>query len=229
MIGINGNKNWLPHHSDGVPAGGGDQFDSSSLRNRLEAWVLTVFKEHFPRLGPLRRVVARPIKSAGRAAFGDTNRGRVRSGNWWGNDTIWRTCLDLMRANLYADREGRMCPVPQRGHLAIVDGIVGGEGNGPLAPTDRPCGLLVAGENPAAVDAVCTRLVGFDVRRVPIVLRAFGPHRYPLAAFPPEAIECVSAEPRYACRLGDLPPDFPFQPHFGWTGHIEIPADPEAL
>lgn len=222
MIGINGNKNWLPHHSEGVPARGGDQFDSSSLRNRLEHAALVVFKEHFPKLGPLRRVVARPVKAAGRAAFGDTNRGRVRSGNWWGNDTIWRTCLDLMRANLYADRDGRLRPTPQRSYLSLVDGIVGGEGNGPLAPSDRPCGLLLAGENPAAVDAVCAKLVGFDIRKMPIVIRAFELHRYPLASFAPDAIECIGSPSRYTGSFADLPSDFPLEPHFGWTGHIEM-------
>jgi uncharacterized protein (DUF362 family) len=222
MIGINGHKNWLPHHSEGTPRDGGDQFDSSSLKNRLEYAAVQAFKEHFPRLGPLRKMVAAPVKSAGRAAFGDTNKGRVRSGNWWGNDTIWRTCLDLMRANLYADRDGRMRETPQRGHLSIVDGVVGGEGNGPLAPVDHPCGLLIAGENPAAVDAVCTRVMGFDIERIPIVVRAFDTHRYPLATFRSEEVECVSAIPRYACAYTDLPPDFPFEPHFGWTGHIEL-------
>jgi hypothetical protein len=222
LIGINGNKNWLPHHSEGVPAAGGDQFDSSSLRNRLEHAALGAFKEHFPKLGPLRRVVARPVKAAGRAAFGDTNRGRVRSGNWWGNDTIWRTCLDLMRANLYADRDGRLRSTPQRAYLSLVDGIVGGEGNGPLAPRDRPAGLLVAGENPAAVDAVCARLVGFDIEKIPIVRRAFGPHAYPIASFAPEEIVCAGSPSRYSGPFEAIPSDFPFEPHFGWIGHIEL-------
>ncbi len=224
MIGINGNKNWLPHHSEGVPAAGGDQFDTSSVRNRLEYATLVLFKAHFEKLGPLRRIVARPVKAAGRAAFGDTNRGRVRSGNWWGNDTIWRTCLDLMRANLYADRDGRLQETPQRGYLSIVDGIVAGEGNGPLAPEDRPCGLLVGGENPAAVDAVCARLVGFDIEKLPIVIRAFGEHRYPLAAFAPSAIECSGSPARYTGAYHDLPGDFPLAPHFGWVGHVELAA-----
>ena len=28
FVGINGDKNWLPHHTEGVPANGGDEFPS---------------------------------------------------------------------------------------------------------------------------------------------------------------------------------------------------------
>ena len=70
LVGINGNKNWLPHHREGVPANGGDQFASSGLSERLEWMLGSVFKKHFPKLGRLRRLVGGPAKAMGRAAFG---------------------------------------------------------------------------------------------------------------------------------------------------------------
>ncbi len=36
MVGINANKNWLPHHTEGTPSDGGDQFPVYSLKSRVE-------------------------------------------------------------------------------------------------------------------------------------------------------------------------------------------------
>jgi len=49
---------------------------------------------------------------------------------------------------------------PQRRLLHIVDGIVAGEGEGPLSPDPKACGLLVAGEAAPVVDAACAALMG---------------------------------------------------------------------
>ncbi|MDF1566144.1 MAG: DUF362 domain-containing protein [Deltaproteobacteria bacterium] len=51
--------------------------------------------------------------------------------------------------------------------LAIVDGIVGMEGDGPLAGDPKPAGLLVVGSDLRAVDATCARIMGVDPLRVP--------------------------------------------------------------
>jgi uncharacterized protein (DUF362 family) len=50
--------------------------------------------------------------------------------------------------------------------FAIVDGIVGMEGNGPIQGTPKPAGLIVAGRDMAAVDSTCCRLMGIDPLRV---------------------------------------------------------------
>lgn len=227
MIGINGNKNWLPHHTEGVPPEGGDQFDSDTAKNRLEHKLVKAFKDYFPLLGPARRLVAKPVKSLGKKVFGDTNAGRIRSGNWWGNDTIWRTCLDLKRILLYADKEGHMTDRIQRRYLTIIDGIIGGEGNGPLAPSDKPCGLLIASENPVVADTVATHVMGFDWRLVPIIRNAFSSSlRWPLTQVRPEEILCISNCPTWEGVIGTIPWDrFLFEPHFGWVGHIRY-GDP---
>jgi uncharacterized protein (DUF362 family) len=49
-----------------------------------------------------------------------------------------------------------------RPQYAIVDGIVGMEGDGPLLGTAVPSGLLVGGQDLVAVDATCARLMGHD-------------------------------------------------------------------
>ena len=44
-------------------------------------------------------------------------------------------------------------------HFAIVDGIIGMEGNGPIQGTPKAAGVLVAGKDPVAVDATCCRIM----------------------------------------------------------------------
>jgi uncharacterized protein (DUF362 family) len=50
--------------------------------------------------------------------------------------------------------------------LAIVDGIVGMEGNGPIQGEARAAGVVVIGDDFPAVDATCARLMGVAPERV---------------------------------------------------------------
>jgi uncharacterized protein (DUF362 family) len=51
-------------------------------------------------------------------------------------------------------------------HFAIVDGIIGMEGNGPIQGTPKPVGVLVFGDDQVAVDATCVRVAGLNPERV---------------------------------------------------------------
>ena len=62
----------------------------------------------------------------------------------------------------------------QTPHLAIVDGIIGMEGDGPLNGRARHMGAIVMGIDLVAVDATCCRLIGLPPERVPtLMLGAF--------------------------------------------------------
>jgi uncharacterized protein (DUF362 family) len=61
-----------------------------------------------------------------------------------------------------------------RPHLAIVDGIIGMEGDGPIMGAPRHAGVLVMGTNLPAVDATCARLMGIDPWRVGYLASASG-------------------------------------------------------
>lgn len=50
--------------------------------------------------------------------------------------------------------------------FAIVDGIVGMEGNGPIQGTPKQVGVLVAGGDVRAVDATCCRIMGIDPLKI---------------------------------------------------------------
>ncbi len=59
-----------------------------------------------------------------------------------------------------------------RPHLAIVDGIVGMEGDGPIMGDPKPAGVLVMGRNLPAVDATCARVMKINPYRVAYLKRA---------------------------------------------------------
>jgi uncharacterized protein (DUF362 family) len=61
-----------------------------------------------------------------------------------------------------------------RAELAIVDGIVGMEGDGPILGTAKSAGVLVVGTNPVAVDASAARLMGVAPERVRYLAQAAG-------------------------------------------------------
>src|SRR5229473_7576332 len=50
--------------------------------------------------------------------------------------------------------------------FAIVDGIVGMEGNGPIQGAPKHAGVLVAGKDPVAVDATCCRVMKIDPMQI---------------------------------------------------------------
>jgi uncharacterized protein (DUF362 family) len=58
--------------------------------------------------------------------------------------------------------------------FAIVDGIVGMEGDGPIRGTPRHAGILIFGEDPVAVDATAARCMMIDPTRIPYLRVAGG-------------------------------------------------------
>ena len=59
-------------------------------------------------------------------------------------------------------------------HFAIVDGIVGMEGDGPIMGTPKEAGVLVMGRNLAAVDATSGRIMGINPMKVGYLVKAAG-------------------------------------------------------
>ncbi len=185
VIGLCDEKYWLPHYTAGTPEEDGDEYPfrpplSVRLENRLQRLPL-------PRIqsGPGRSdhsLIARAPRLSG--PQNGMVRGYILEGSWSGNDTIWRTTLDLHHLILHTDRHGRLHDQPQRRELALIDGIIGGEGDGPLAATPRHSGVLLASLDPALADLCATRLMGFDPQQVPTVREAL---RRPLLATSDEA------------------------------------------
>jgi uncharacterized protein (DUF362 family) len=218
LVGINANKNWLPHHTEGTPEQGGDQFPTATTKVRLEySWMGAAKRwlKHRPRLS--RAFV--PAKKIGRMVFGDTQK-VVRSGNWHGNDTCWRMVLDLNKCIFFFDGTAQRRTRPLK-YLALVDGIIAGEGNGPMSPDAKPCGVILAGTHPVAVDCVAAALIGFDWQKLRLLRESFHIRELNFVPFAANAIRAVSNHASWNGTLEQLDDRFEFRPHFGWVGAIE--------
>lgn len=177
LIGINGNKEYLPHHRLGGSQGGGDNYPGHSPVKRALEYVrdrqnITTSRAASQGLSLVAAVLARTARGLGDHFGAD--------GSWSGNDTVWRTCLDLNRILLYGRSDGTMGDEIQRRVLHIADAVVAGQGNGPLAPDPLNLGLLVGGNNAAAVDWVGAQLLALDPEKVPLTRHAFDRFRWPL-------------------------------------------------
>ena len=173
LVGICGHKSYLPHFRTGLPRDGGDEFAVDHPIKELQRDVVD-------RLKSANLVLYRTVRALGRAllrvalAREDPGLRRVLAGSWYGNDTLWRTILDLNKVLLYADADGAVHDQPQRRYLCVVDGIHSGEGEGPFTVSPRHDGVLLVGANPVLVDLVVCLLMGFDPDAIPQVGRAFG-------------------------------------------------------
>jgi uncharacterized protein (DUF362 family) len=231
LIGINGDKNWLPHHTEGDPSNGGDEHPAPDGKHKAERALVPYFRKlttNVPVLGPWLHRRARQV---GSKVFGDTEE-VIRSGNWWGNDTIWRTCLDLNKIVLYGNADGTLRtdkPENRKRHFSLVDGIIAGEGRGPMNPDPINAGLIVFGTNPANVDAACAYLMGYDPELIPIVRQAFRCRHYPLTDRDWRELRLVSDRAEWNSLLSEIADHatYHFKPHFGWRGHIERQAQTE--
>ncbi|MBR6022203.1 MAG: DUF362 domain-containing protein, partial [Kiritimatiellae bacterium] len=173
LIGINGNKEYLPHHRTGAAEGG--RGDSRPEASRLADW-LEAGLDFINRHRDWERAYRWAEKWIYRVEGHRPGRvpGAELEGNWHGNDTIWRTCLDLNRALLYGDAQGRLHAEPQREEVSVVDAVVAGQGEGPLRPEPLLVGAVFAARNPVAGDWLAARLLGFDARKIPMVARGAG-------------------------------------------------------
>jgi len=223
LVGINGDKNWLPHHCVGSITEGGDEFPDARLIDRLRSHATEFARPLLRRgIGLGLFQLARRVENATRGdAF-------IRSGNWYGNRTTWRMCLDLNRCLYYSDARGLhlTAPEPVRTVLTVMDGIVAGDGEGPLAPNDVPLGVVLAATDPVALDLVAVRLMGFDARRIPKVWEAIvdtGPRITSVR----DSTDVVVGEVLAATfdvrerSLDEIRSNQVFVPHPGWRGHIE--------
>ena len=170
LVGINGNKEYLPHHTNGHPGVGGDQYPTYSRLFPLANRVYDSYWRLGCRRGQLHRAfqsrVVRLLLGASRVLEDSY----TFDGGWSGNDTIPRTTLDLNHALYFFDTQaGRLSQDPVRNLLHIVDGIVAGQGYGPLSPTPFAAGLVIGGWNPLLVDICGAHLIGLDHSRVALL------------------------------------------------------------
>jgi uncharacterized protein (DUF362 family) len=89
--------------------------------------------------------------------------------------------------------------------LAIVDGIIGMEGDGPLKGDAKPFGAIIMGHDLVAVDATCCRLMMLDPSKIGYLMLG---HMKKLGRFDPAEI------PQLGETISALAQPFAQVPHF---------------
>ena len=220
FVGIVGRKQCLAHHRKGGPAEGGDEYpDDSRLKGLSVALEECIDRNRNPfTRGLLKlgyRINERLIKTMGLEP--------TRDGGWHGNDTAWRMVHDLVRIVRYGTREGAFAPEPQRAVYTLVDGVIAGEGEGPLEALPKPVGAIIAGDDPVATDLVTTAFMGFDYERIPLFANALSTEPQQILIADLDDLEvCVDSERMGYQAYKSLPLFHSFRAPNGWLSAIEL-------
>lgn len=222
LVGINQDKDFLPHHRSGGSADGGDCYEG---RNRIKK-AAELFVDHANRR--IDSVFYAPwhLGSLALMAVNKVIHGETQiEGGWYGNDTVWRMVLDLNRIILYGTKDGRLAERPQRTLYSLTDAVVVGEGLGPLAPSPRLLNMVTFASSSAAADLIHALLMGFDWKKIPLVAHAFDQFRFPLTSARPDAVKLCLEGREYS--QGEICEQLTIRckPAPGWAGHIELAGD----
>jgi uncharacterized protein (DUF362 family) len=215
LVGLNGNKDFLPHHRVGGVGSGGDCYPGRSVAKEIAERLEDAANRRLGRpsyniwrhLGRAAKVVARG------------SRGRMAAA-WYGNDTCWRMVLDLNRILVYGRRDGTMADTPQRAFYSLTDAILCGQREGPLRPEPLPVGAVTFAASPVAAELVHAALLRLDPLRMALTREATRCFRWPLAAGPVEPRVVVGdrvlGTDAVAAEFG-----VDAEPARGWRGSIE--------
>jgi uncharacterized protein (DUF362 family) len=226
VVGINGDKAYLPHFRRGAPKWGGDEYRNE---DRWLYWAQGTFKAALQKRSRALYRAVRPGWEILKRMRGIETRLESReasparfysgSGSWHGNQTVWRMIHDLNLLIGWMDASATLQSSPVRHYVCIVDGLVSGEGNGPLEPLPRDTDWLIFGEDPFAIDAALAWFMGFDPRRIPVIEQRRQFARETWGRFDFDELEVELDGTRQ--RVAEAPHNFQFVPPPGWRGHIE--------
>lgn len=224
LVGINGNKDWLPHHRRGEKEIGGDEYLYTNIFKKINASLQEKIDVSTIERKYEKKVLFRLTQQANSILRKATSKDTYKEGSWWGNDTIWRTLYDLNIILMYADKNGNIQNKRQRKYISLLDMVISGEGEGPLLPSPKSVGLLIFGINPLAIDAVVVNLMGFDYQKIPSVYKGFNAMQFPIFTGRYRDIKILSNNESFNCCIENIKSKdtFGFKPTEGWSGHIEL-------
>ncbi|HEV7747320.1 MAG TPA: DUF362 domain-containing protein [Pyrinomonadaceae bacterium] len=217
FVGTVAHKDCLAHHRFGPPQAGGDEYpqDRTGILRQVSTFHDLVQRTSATTSrGNILRVIDRLTRGAANQVA------PITAGSWHGNDTAWRMALDVARIVINGDANGVLHNEPQRLHLSLIDGIVGGEGEGPLKPMPVNVGALVFSDDVALGDWAAASMIGFDPQKLPIIREVFR-QALLISRSHPEKEEAVlnGSQTTLSSFADDL--DLSFAPPIGWRGFVE--------
>jgi len=188
LVGINGDKNWLPHWRAGFSRSGGDQYTHRSLTNLLKYFFTSV---SWPLLR--YRFSAKIISMLSKAVHRLGIRSISGSGVGFQNDTTWRMVLDINKALMYGAQDGS---VNERRNgkqiIHLMDAVVAGQGEGPLSVDPLDLGCIIVSSDPVRTDILAAALCGLDWERFSYLRHAVDSTRLRITDYSPEdSLVCI--------------------------------------
>lgn len=168
FVGIIADKETVPHFAQGSKSDGGDETNKNSLYSRI---LHGFYRQYLMKNAEKRYRTAFICNLIYRFILFVKKNSLYIHGQWYGNDTIWRSILDLEKIVLYADEKGQLrYDKPHRKILTLGDMILVGEGDGPLNPTSKKYGMVIISDNMPIFDWVICSLFGFDHDLLPSIV-----------------------------------------------------------
>ena len=223
MVGIAYNKASLPHRVEGSVEEGGDAYlNKSRIKQRIDHILDRKLKhedEHNIFLATIDRYIYGALLLLERKFGKDP----YIKGIWYGNDTIWRTVMDLNYIERYADKNGILQKKPQRKILNFADMVIAGHHNGPCQPEPKEMGIIMAGEDAVAMDLAICKIIGYPDEKIPMVRSIRNHEADYLFGHDYENINIVSNCMEYVGDLEGLqfPVQWRYQPHDSWAESLK--------
>ena len=222
IVGITFDKACLPHRTIGSKQQGGDEYLHNSFVKKMIGKVLdkkVIYEEQNKhKYSLVMRYVYGLLYYLSKIACKDT----FLIGSWYGNDTIWRTVLDLYHILLYADNKGVVQEKEQRRVFNVADMIISGERNGPVSPDPKKLGIIIAGYDAVMMDRLVCEIMGFDYTKVPSINNSINDLK--LSKKAASNFIFSSNIPEYNCKKAielKFPLQWRFKPYDTWKGFIE--------
>jgi uncharacterized protein (DUF362 family) len=165
LVGINGDKDFLPHHRIGGTGFGGDCYPGNSFLRYLSELAMDKANQKqgtkiywiWQKLSSIFWTISIPGPEHNEDA------------GWYGNDTTWRMVLDLNRIAEFSKSDGSISDIPQRQIYSICDGIIGGQSEGPLNPEPLPLGIISFSNNSSVNDQALAILMNIPPKKIPLL------------------------------------------------------------
>lgn len=174
FVGANSKKEFLPHHRNGSIKTGGDEYPEQSVFKDAESFLKNY--------SYTKNLIIKSVVKSMLLGLKVMKKDRFLEGSWYGNDTIWRTILDINKIMLYADKNGVLKNTRQRTIFNIADMIVAGEKEGPLMPSRKPTGLIVGGFNQLNIDKTICQIMGFDPQKIKYIKNGYALQKYKISS-----------------------------------------------
>jgi|UPI00039D6271 uncharacterized protein (DUF362 family) len=209
LVGLNGDKDFLPHHRVGGIGFGGDCYPGKNYLRRLSEYLIDISNKKIGQIEYKYLITIAKILWH----INHNDKYHHWSAAWYGNDTCWRMVLDLNLIALFGTKDGIISNNMQRKIYTLCDGIIAGQGNGPLKPYPLPLGIISFSNNSVLTDLVITNLMGFDYTKIPLVREAL--NIFPIGNYSIKINEQnINFEELIKYRVNA-------EPAPGWKGHIE--------